>query len=390
MKRTSSDLKEINNIIKKVIDEIMSSKEMIVNIIDNIKKEQVELLVEISKLKQEISKVIKEVDELEENDKKMRQKLAEVSSRFDKYTEKDIKEVYDKTYEIRLQLVTKRNEEKSLREKRDRLELQLKKIEESINNAQKVMSQISVALKYLEGDALSNLGLDDKESEMMVGIKILEAQEDERKRIARDIHDGPAQYVASAVMRIDFAKKVIEKDLDKGLDELTELKDVLKTALKEIRSIIFDLRPMSLDDLGLIQTIQEYAKTIKEETDINIELKLKPINDEVEKIIQVAVYRIVQEILNNIKKHSKAKNVEIKLDYGLKYLMIVVSDDGIGFDIEKTLSRVKQHGTNYGLLGIMERVNQLQGEIEVISKKGMGTKFKVKLPVNRGVLKDED
>lgn len=102
------------------------------------------------------------------------------------------------------------------------------------------------------------------------------------------------------------------------------------------------------------------------------------------------MYRIVQEILNNIKKHSKAKNVEIKLDYGLKYLMIVVSDDGIGFDIEETLSRVKQHGTNYGLLGIMERVNQLQGEIEVISKKGMGTKFKVKLPVNRGVLKDED
>lgn len=390
MKRTSSDLKEINNIIKKVIDEIMSSKEMIVNIIDNIKKEQVELLVEISKLKDEITRVIKEVDELEENDKKMRQKLAEVSSRFDKYTEKDIKEVYDKTYEIRLMLMTKRNEEKSLREKRDRLELQLKKLEENINNAQKIISQISVALKYLEGKAISSLGLEDKESEMMVGIKILEAQEDERKRIARDIHDGPAQYVASAVMRIDFTKKLIEKDLDKGLDELTELKDVLKTALKEIRSIIFDLRPMSLDDLGLIHTIQEYVKIIKEETKINIELKLKPINDEVEKIIQVAVYRIVQEILNNIKKHSKAKNVEIKLDYGLKYLMIVVSDDGIGFDIDETLNRVKQHGTNYGLLGIMERVNQLQGEIEITSKKGMGTKFKVKLPVNRGVLNDED
>lgn len=390
MKRTSSDLKEINNIIKKVIEQIMSSKEMIVNIIDNIKKEQVELLLEVSKLKEEISKVIKEVDELEEKDKKMRQRLAEVSSRFDRYTEKDIKEVYDKAYEIRYQLMSKRNEEKSLREKRDRLELQVKKIEESINNAQKVMSQISVALKYLEGDALSNLVLDDKESEMMVGIKILEAQEDERKRIARDIHDGPAQYVASAVMRIDFAKKVIEKDVNKGLDELSELKDVLKTALKEIRSIIFDLRPMTLDDLGLVQTIQEYAKTIKEEADINIELKLKPINDEVEKIIQVAAYRIVQEIINNVKKHSKAKNVEIKLDYGLKYLMILVSDDGIGFDIEETLKRVKQHGTNYGLLGIMERVNQLQGEIEITSKKGMGAKFKIKLPVNRGVLKDEE
>ncbi|WDC84545.1 ATP-binding protein [Caloramator sp. mosi_1] len=126
---------------------------------------------------------------------------------------------------------------------------------------------------------------------------------------------------------------------------------------------------MSLDDLGLIQTIQDYVKTIKEETNIDIELKLKPIKDEVENIIQVAVYRIVQEILNNIKKHSKAKKVEIKLDYGLKYLLLIVSDDGIGFDIEETLNRVKQQGTNYGLLGIMERVNQLQGEIEIASKR---------------------
>ncbi|CDF58763.1 sensor histidine kinase [Thermobrachium celere] len=389
MIRKNTDISEINNIIKKIIEQITSSKEMIVNIIDNIKKEEAEFIFELKELKEKIVLTIKEVDELEALDKRMRQKLADVSSRFDKYSEGEIKDVYDKAYEVRLKLMTKRNEEKILRDKRDRLEMQLKKLEENINNAQKVISQISVALKYLEGEALSLVNVDDKESEMLIGIKILEAQEDERKKIARDIHDGPAQYVASAVMRIDFTKKVIVKDLDKGLNELTELKEVLKTALKEIRAIIFDLRPMSLDDLGLVQTIQEYAKSIKEETDINIDLKLKPINDEVEPIIQVAVYRIIQEILNNIKKHSKAKNVEIKLDYGTKYLMIVVIDDGVGFDVEETLKKVKTQGTNYGLLGIMDRVQQLQGEFELESKKGIGTKFKIKLPVNRGVVKDD-
>lgn len=389
MKRRGTEISEINEIIKRIIEQISSSKEMIVNIIDNVKKEEAELIIEIKQLKDKIAETIKEVDELEKLDKRMRQSLSEVSSKFDKYSEKDIKEVYDKAYEVRLKLITKRNEEKSLREKRDRLEIQLKKLGENINNAQKVISQITVALKYLEGEALSTLNLDDKESEMLVGIKILEAQEDERKRIARDIHDGPAQYVASAVMRIDFTKKVIEKDLEKGMLELSELKEVLKTALKEIRSIIFDLRPMSLDDLGLVHTIQEYVKSIKEEQDINIELKLKPIEDEIEPIIQVAVYRIIQEILNNIKKHSKAKNVEVKLDYGLKYLMIVVSDDGIGFDVEETLKKVKTQGTNYGLLGIIDRVEQLQGEFELESKKGVGTKFKIKLPVNRGVIKDD-
>ncbi|MBZ4664204.1 MAG: Two-component sensor histidine kinase [Caloramator sp.] len=384
MKRRGTEISEINEIIKRIIEQISNSKEMIINIIDNVKKEEAELIIEIKQLKDKIAEIIEEVDELEKLDKKMRQSLSEVSSRFDKYTEKDIKEVYDKAYEVRLKLLTKRNEEKSLRDKRDRLEIQLKKLGENINNAQKAISQITVALKYLEGEALSTLNLDDKESEMLVGIKILEAQEDERKRIARDIHDGPAQYVASAVMRIDFAKKVIEKDLDKGMMELSELKEVLKTALKEIRAIIFDLRPMSLDDLGLAHTIQEYVKSIKEEKDIKIELKIKPIDDEIEPIIQVAVYRIIQEILNNVKKHSKAKNVEVKLDYGLKYLMIVVSDDGVGFDVEETLKKVKTQGTNYGLLGIIERVNQLQGEFELESKKGVGTKFKIKLPVNRG------
>jgi two-component system sensor histidine kinase DegS len=389
MKRRGTEISEINEIIKRIIEQISNSKEMIINIIDNVKKEEAELIIEIKQLKDKIAEIIEEVDELEKLDKKMRQSLSEVSSRFDKYTEKDIKEVYDKAYEVRLKLLTKRNEEKSLRDKRDRLEIQLKKLGENINNAQKAISQITVALKYLEGEALSTLNLDDKESEMLVGIKILEAQEDERKRIARDIHDGPAQYVASAVMRIDFAKKVIEKDLDKGMMELSELKEVLKTALKEIRAIIFDLRPMSLDDLGLAHTIQEYVKSIKEEKDIKIELKIKPIDDEIEPIIQVAVYRIIQEILNNVKKHSKAKNVEVKLDYGLKYLMIVVSDDGVGFDVEETLKKVKTQGTNYGLLGIIERVNQLQGEFELESKKGVGTKFKIKLPVNRGVIKDD-
>ncbi|WDU82747.1 sensor histidine kinase [Caloramator sp. Dgby_cultured_2] len=240
-----------------------------------------------------------------------------------------------------MKLNEKKNEEKMLREKRDHLEIQLKKLAENIKNAERVIHQINVALKYLEGDILPALGMDNVESEMLLGIKILEAQENERKRIARDIHDGPAQYIANAVMRVDFCKRIIEKNIDEGLKELFELKEILKRALKEVRDIIFDLRPMSLDDLGLNQTIHELVKSITQDHDLKINLKLKPVKDEIEPIIQVAVFRIVQEILNNVKKHSKAKNVEIKLDYGLKYLMLVVNDDGIGFDVEKTLDEVK-------------------------------------------------
>ncbi|KRQ86269.1 Signal transduction histidine-protein kinase/phosphatase DegS [Caloramator mitchellensis] len=383
------DIVEINNIIRKIIDNIMNSKEAIVNIIDNIRKEQESLMFEIAKLKNDIIKIIDEVDHLEKLDKQMRKRLVEVSSDFSRYTEKDIREVYERAYEIRGNLMSRIQEEKHLREKRDALELQLRKLDENIKSAEKVISQISVALKFLEGDILPAFEIDDKESEMLLGIKILEAQEYERARIARDIHDGPAQYVASAVMRADFLPKVIMKDIEEGLKEIDDLKIILKKALKEIRDTIFDLRPMSFDDLGLIQTIQEHVKSIIEETNININLRLKPVNDEIEPIIQIAAYRMIQEILNNIKKHSKARNVDVKLDYGMKYLMIVITDDGIGFDVEETLKKVKTTGENYGLLGIIDRVNQLQGEFHIVSKMGNGTTFKIKLPVNRGVIQDE-
>ncbi|MCX7884748.1 MAG: sensor histidine kinase [Caloramator sp.] len=389
MNKPKVDISEVNNIIKKVIQNIVSSKETIVNIVDGIRKDQERIVFEIAALKNEIISVINEVDELERKDKLMRQKLAEVSKYFDKYTEKDIKEIYDRAYETRRLLDSKRYEEKRLRDRRDSLELQIKKLDENIKNGEKIISQISVALKYLEGDILPAFKIDGKESEMLLGIKILEAQEYERQRIARDIHDGPAQYVSSAVIRLDFAKKIIQKDLDEGIKELEELKRILQTSVKEIRGIIHDLRPMSLDDLGLMHTIQEHVKSLIEQKNINISLKLKPIKDEVEPIIQVAVYRILQELLNNIIKHSKAKNVDVKLDFGLKYLMLIVCDDGVGFDVEETLKIVKYKGSNYGLLGIMERVNQLQGDFQVESKKGIGTTFKIKLPVNREVFKDD-
>lgn len=236
---------------------------------------------------------------------------------------------------------------------------------------------------------LSKLETDNKNSEMFMGIKILEAQENERKRVARDIHDGPAQHMSNIVMKVDICKMIITKDLQKGLEELDDLKDSVKVALKEVRGIIFDLRPMSLDDLGLNQTIQETVKPITQESGIDIDLRLKNVKSEIEPIIQVAVYRIIQEVFNNIKKHSKASHAEVRLDFGTKYLILIISDNGVGFDVEETLKRVKTKGASYGLIGIFDRVNQLQGEIDIKSSLGKGTVYNVRLPINREVMKDE-
>ena len=314
------DINRINVIIKKIIEGIGSSRDEVLKIIDSIRNEQENLKLELSKTKATILIVVNEVDTLSKQDKQARQWLAEVSKNFNIYNENDIKDAYEKALDLRVKLITKTNEENALREKRNQLEISLKKVMENIGSGEKILNQVSIALAYLEGDILSALEDADKNSEMFIGIKILEAQENERKRIARDIHDGPAQHMANVAMNVDICKMIIKDNLDKGLEELEELKESVKSALKEVRNIIFDLRPMSLDDLGLNQTIQETIKTICQETSINIEAKLKPIQCEIENIIQVAVYRIIQEVFNNIKKHSGAKNAAIKLDFGTKYL----------------------------------------------------------------------
>lgn len=383
------DVKDIKTIIKKVLGEINESREQIFNIVDNIRNEQDYLKHQLEEVKEAISRVIKEVDDLEKQDKAARRRLAAVSANFKIYTEEDIKAAYEMASDTRVKYITKQNEERSLRERRDSLEISFKKTMQNIEGAEKVINQVSVAMSYLEGNILSAVEGADKNSEMFIGIKILEAQENERKRIARDIHDGPAQHMANIVMRVDICKMVISKDVEEGLKELSDLKESVKVALKEVRSIIYDLRPMSLDDLGLIQTIQQTVNAIAQESNIDIKLKLKPFEKEIEPIIQVAVYRIVQEIFNNIKKHSKAKHAEVKLDWGTKYLVLKISDDGIGFDVEKTLEKVKTHGNSYGLIGIYDRVSQLQGSIQIKSSAVDGTTYTVNLPINREVIKDE-
>jgi len=389
MNNIDSDDSYINKIIKKIIGEIGSSRVLVLNIVDNVRKEKDNLKQQLDKIRNSIVGIIDEVNELEKQDKICRRRLVEVSANFNKYTESDIKEAYERASDIRVKFYTKETEEKSLRERRDSLEMALKKAIVNIESAEKIVNQISIAMGYLEGDILPVIEGIDKNSEMFIGIKILEAQESERKRIARDIHDGPAQHMANVVMKVDICKMVIQKDIEEGLKELEDLKESVKAALKEVRSIIFDLRPMSLDDLGLSQTIQQTVNTISQESNIDTKLKIKPIKTEIEPIIQVAVYRIIQEIFNNIRKHSKAKHAEVKLDFGTKYLMLIITDDGVGFNVKETLNRVKTKGSSYGLIGILDRVNQLQGEIHIKSSEGAGTTYSVKLPINREVIKDE-
>lgn len=375
----------VREIVDEVIEEINSGKGKIFHIADRMRDEVDVKKRELIDIKKRLEKVIEDVDYLEKIDKLMRNKLVEESKKTHQTNSDMFKQIYEEALDIRVKYITKQNEEKDLISKRDSLERTLKVYNLSIEEAQSAVNQINIALGYLDGKVLDSMNDEDEKNEMITGIKILENQELERKRIAREIHDGPAQYIANAMMRIDFCKVVLRKDLEKGIRELDDLKSNVRTALKEVRGIIYDLRPLSLEEHGLNNSIKEMKNIISSENDIKINLFIEESEFKVENIIQIAVYRIIQEILHNIKKHSNSKNAEIRINYTKEYIFIYIQDDGRGFDVKETLLSTKQKGNRYGLIGIFERVKQLRGKIELKSSEGQGTIYKIKLPISRKV-----
>ena len=165
------DVNAISKIIDNIIEEIGSSRGQILNIVENIRKDKENLKLEIKKVREDVVRVIDEVDELERQDKISRKRLAQVSANFKKYSESDIKKAYERAEDIRVKFYTKKNEEKLLRDKRDSLEIALKKVMVNIENGEKIINQISIAMGYLEGDILSALEGADKNSENVYWYK---------------------------------------------------------------------------------------------------------------------------------------------------------------------------------------------------------------------------
>ena len=383
-----NNFKEVHSIFNQVIQSIDQSKNQIVDLVNDSRLELQRLKEALDSLKRQIEKVIMKVDELTLKEKMARNTLAQVSKNFQANSEDVIRKAYEKASDFRISLKLAQREEDDLRKERTSLELAIKRVLKNIGESEQVIHQVSIAGSYLKGEILSAIESVGLNQDMMLGVMVLEAQENERRRISRDIHDGPAQRVANIVMKADLCEKIARKDLEEGLKELNELKAVTREALEEVRGIIYHLRPMSFDDLGLNKTLEMNTKGILDSS-ININYSLRPVPDALEEIIQLAVFRISQEIFNNIEKHAQAKNVYIQTEYGTKYMRLIIGDDGVGFDVNKTLDRVKTEKQSFGLLGLIERVEQLQGQIKIDSTKENGTIYNIKLPLNREVIQSE-
>lgn len=309
--------------------------------------------------------------------------LSNKSKEYNKFSEEEIKEAYDLANEIRIELLLKREEEKNLIERRKELELRLKGAYEVYNKAERINKQISVASEYLMGN-MDDIAvtMDELNKKHYLGIKIIEAQEEERLRLARDIHDGPAQSLANVIVKAELCEKLLDMDQERTKSELNNLKGVIRGTLKDVRKIIYDLRPMSLDDLGLIPTLERYIAIFEEDTGIKVTLKTYGSFSDLEFAVQIALFRITQEFLSNIRKHSKANATSIIIEKSLTKVNLSIIDDGIGFDTENYKSDNNFISSGFGLMNIKERVELLNGNFHISSSSNLGTKLSLFIPLN--------
>lgn len=375
--------KEINRILDDTISSIDNSRERLFDIVERAKIECKTIEYELKQIREKVNITIEEVDRLEIEEKKSRIALANVSKNFHVYGEEDIKRAYEKSNDLRVLLTLRREEERTLIEKRGELEIRLRETIKVLDKAEEVSTQIDVATQYLKGNVDNILStVDDLSKKQYLGIKIIEAQEEERQRLARDIHDGPAQSMASILVKAQLSEKLLDHDKGRTKKELGSLQEITRNNLEDIRKIIYDLRPMALDDLGLVPTLERYIYTFMEDSNILVELKVLGDVTNIESAIEVAIFRIIQEALNNIKKHSHAKKVKILFEKAPIKLNVMIFDDGVGFDIKKRTTERDIRSGGFGLMSMKERAELLNGDFKVKSSPGTGTKLYLSIPLN--------
>jgi len=375
------DIKALDRIIKETLDSIERSKVQIYDIAENTRAEIARVTQELSDIKREAREVISQVDILNVMEKNARIRLVEVSKDFNRYTEKDIKEAYDNAYSLQVELIKLREKEKLLRYRRDHLEISLRRLESTVQRAEKLVSQIGVVFNFLS-DGLQDINskIGELQQTQQMALSIIKAQEEERKRVAREIHDGPAQSMANIVMRAEFCLKLLDMNPEKVRDELKALQNLVRMSLMDVRKIIFDLRPMVLDDLGLAPAIKRYLAEYKEQYGIQVEFLFFGDQRRLDSSIEIALFRIIQETVTNIRKHARAKNAVVKMEILRRKVTVHIKDDGIGFDLDKVMAKKDLEG--YGLVGIRERVQLLKGKMSIKTAQGQGTSISISVPVD--------
>jgi two-component system sensor histidine kinase DegS len=371
----------LDAVLQQVLETLERGRRDIYDIAEDCRKQCEALKTKLEESIIETAVLIEQVDKCERLEKMARVRLMEVSRNFRAFSETYIKEAYQKAQALQNELIGLRQQEVYLRKKRDELSLQLKKFEGITNKAEGCLQTTNLALKVLEVNvAKVSDTLDDVQKKQQMAIWNVESLEAQRRKIARELHDGPAQTMASMLLRLDLVEYLFNQDKEQTMEELLNIRGMGRESLSDIRRIMFELKPSALRELGLIATLKEYFDDYESKYNFTIEFVFFGKERRYELAVEIALFRLVQEAIANVRKHSGVAKAMVKMEETSTGLTLVIKDEGRGFDVE---GAINSGDDSYGILGMKERAELFGGQIKIISNPGEGTQVIVELPTER-------
>lgn len=341
------------------LEELSESTKYINELIEQKKKFVDETLVNLSQLEQQITE-----------DKKMLEMLSKTvdpnhlffSPHFDQDTEKKWAKL-----------------EQGLKEKEKKYKILQDALlfgREELKKLQKILSHFN----FFSEEDKKNKKENNETQKSSLGIKILETQENERQRIAMELHDTVVQNLTGLVHKTELCTKLLDMDIIRARLELLTMTESLRTTINDLRTTIYNLRPMSLNDLGLTVTVERLLYSIQMNHKIQAVLQVENEEKEATPVINLSLYRVIQEACNNIIKHAKADSIRVFISYQDTGMDVEIRDNGIGFPTNK-IGQARKKGYGLGISIMKERVYLLSGTLELNSEEGKGTQIRIHIPL---------
>jgi two-component system sensor histidine kinase DegS len=342
--------------------------------------EQLSLLVQDSqKVYDQIQRELKEIDvlirqstteveKLAQRNGQLANRVRQMEMNLDTYPRNDIRDFYSAAHEANMRLFMMRGQLEQLQNRQQGLEQQ----------SQRLLHIVELASQVTPGDFVDRIGSTVPSNQRDI-VRVIEAQENERQRLARQMHDGPAQSLTNLILQAEICERLFDTDPVRARVELGNLKNAVNITFQKIRDFILTLRPMMLDDLGLRPTLKQYIQGFEDKTRLTTNFGVIGRETDLPSHIEVALFRMIQELLDNVQMHAHATQVQVNLEFLEEGVAASVEDDGSGFDVGE-VQKPAQQRKGLGLATIQERAEMLGGRVYFESRIGRGTRVRIEIP----------
>ncbi|NCF69870.1 MAG: sensor histidine kinase [Chloroflexi bacterium] len=311
-----------------------------------------------------------EVDRLAQRNARVGNYVSQLQTNFDTIPREDIKEGYEALINAQQRLFTMRG--------------QLEKLQSDHRNLGRLAKFQRGVLDIVGGinelPEVRQAGPDQSNV-----IRVIQSEEAARQSLVRRMHDGPASSLSNFILQAEICQRYFGSDPERARIELIALKGSAASTFSAVKDFIFDLRPMMLDDLGVVPTLRRYAESYEEKHKIPVSIAVTGVVRRLEGHIEVTIFRAVQELLNNALVHGQASKIQVFLDLDSDRVLAAVEDDGSGFDVATIMGEEPTRST-IGLPTLRERIEMLGGQMKIESALGKGTRIEFVIPVETEVL----